>query len=95
MSDDKEKKVKDLESPKKSWFWIRNSSGQASLSVTFLTISFLVTTAAYIFSMFEQVGSLKLRPFDAGATSVYFIPLLTLYFGRRWTDAKFLNEGEK
>lgn len=80
------------ETPKPSWFWIKNSSGQASLSVTFLTISFLVTTAAYVASMFEEVGPLKLRQFDVGATSSYFIPLLTLYFGRRWTDAKFSGD---
>jgi hypothetical protein len=81
-----------VERPKPSWFWIKNSKGQASLSVTFLTVSFLVTTAAYVVSMFEEVGPLKLRPFDVGATSTYFIPLLTLYFGRRWTDAKFSGE---
>jgi len=80
------------ERPKSSWFWIKNSSGQASLSVTFLTVSFFVTTAAYVISMFEEIGPLKLRQFDVGATSTYFIPLLTLYFGRRWTDAKFSGD---
>ena len=80
------------ERPKSSWFWIKNSSGQASLSVTFLTVSFFVTTAAYVVSMFEEIGPLKLRQFDVGATSTYFIPLLTLYFGRRWTDAKFSGD---
>jgi len=86
------KKLEKVEPPKASWFWIKNSSGQASLSVTFLTVSFMVTTAAYVVSMFEEIGPLKLRQFDVGATSTYFIPLLTLYFGRRWTDAKFLGE---
>jgi len=86
------KEVEKTERPKASWFWIKNSAGQASLSVTFLTVSFLVTTAAYVASMFEEIGPLKLRPFDVGATTSYFIPLLTLYFGRRWTDAKFSGE---
>jgi len=86
------KVIEKKERPKSSWFWIKNSAGQASLSVTFLTISFLVTTTAYIISMFEGIGSLKLRPFDVGATTTYFVPLLTLYFGRRWTDARL---GEK
>ena len=90
----KVKTSEDKERPKASWFWIKNSSGQASLSVTFLTVSFLVTTAAYVVSMFERVGPLQLRPFDVGATSTYFIPLLTLYFGRRWTDAKFPGENQ-
>lgn len=98
MSEDKSspevivKEEEKTERPKASWFWIKNSAGQASLSVTFLTVSFLVTTAAYVVSMFEEIGPLKLRPFDVGATSTYFIPLLTLYFGRRWTDAKFSGE---
>lgn len=84
--------TKSSETPKATWFWIKNSSGQASLSVTFLTVSFLVTTVAYIASMFEELGPIKVRPFDVGATSTYFIPLLTLYFGRRWTDAKFSSD---
>ncbi len=85
------------ERPAATWFWIKNSAGEASLSATFLTVSFLVTTIAYIVSMFEEIGPFKLRQFDAGATSAYFVPLLTLYFGRRWTDAKFssVDEGEK
>lgn len=77
--------------PAASWFWVKNSKGEASASVTFLTISFLVTTFAYVAAVFEHIGPLTIRPFDAGACSAYFIPLLTLYFGRRWTDAKFSN----
>lgn len=91
MSDEKETPVK-VETPKASWFWIKNSAGEASLSVTFLTVAFVVTTFNYIASMFETVGPLHVRPFDTGACSAYFIPLLTLYFGRRWTDAKFSSE---
>jgi len=84
------------ETPKASWFWLKNSSGEPSMSVTFLTISFLVTTFGYVASMFEQIGPLQVRPFDASACGTYFIPLLTLYFGRRWTDAKFSQaENEK
>jgi len=84
--------ISELEKPKASWFWIKNSSGEASLSVTFLTISFLVTTGAYILSLFDEIGGFKIKPFDTGATGTYFIPLLTLYFGRRWTDAKYSGE---
>jgi hypothetical protein len=75
--------------PSPSWFWIKNSKGEASASVTFLTLSFVVTTFAYVASIFEHIGPLAVRQFDAGACGAYFIPLLTLYFGRRWTDAKF------
>lgn len=74
---------------KPSWLWIRNGRGEPSVSVTLLTISFLTTTLSYVGSMFEHIGPITLRPFDVAACSTYFIPLLTLYFGRKWTDAKF------
>ena len=89
MSDEtKEPSIDAVEKVKPSWFWIRNSKGEASVSVTFLTIAFLATTASYVAAMFESIGPLVPRQFDAGACSAYFIPLLTLYFGRRWTEAK-------
>ena len=78
-----------LEKVKPSWFWIKNSKGEASATITFVTIAFCVTTIAYIAAMFEKIGSVTIRPFDAGACSAYLIPLLTTYMGRRWTDAKF------
>jgi len=80
--------IEEIEKIKPSWFWIKNSKGEASVSVTLLLIAFLVTTVAYVTSMFESIGSLTPRPFDVGACSAYFVPLLTLYFGRRWTEAK-------
>jgi len=92
MSDNQESSETKLETPKPSWFWMKNSAGEASVSVTFLSIAFLVTTFGYVASIFEHIGSLSVRQFDAGACSAYFIPLLTLYFGRRWTDAKFSSE---
>ena len=81
-----------IEKPKPSWFWLKNSGGDSSASITFLTIAFIVTTFGYIASMFESIGPLHVRQVDVGACGAYFIPLLTLYFGRRWTDAKFLGE---
>lgn len=76
------------ETPKTSWLWIKDSDGKASASVTLLTVSFWVTTLIYILSAVQKVGPLEFRPFDVGAAGSYFIPVLTLYFGRRWTDAK-------
>lgn len=74
---------------KDNWFFIRNSSGEASVSVTLLVISFLVTTLIYIASIFSKIGPVELRPFDVGACSVYFIPIISLYLGRKYTDKKF------
>jgi hypothetical protein len=83
------------ERPTASWFWIKSSDGQASVSTTFLTIAFAATTLSYVTSMFDRIGPLTPRPFDTGACSAYFIPLLTLYFGRRWTNAKFSSESKE
>ena len=79
----KEHKVKD------TWFWIRDSSGHGSVTVTFVTVAFWVTTFAYLLSLVENIGPLVVRPFDVAACSTYFVPLLTLYFGRKYTEAKF------
>lgn len=68
-----------------SSFWINDTSGNPSMSATFATISFFVTTAVYIAAVFEKIGPVTIRPFDAGAASAYLIPTLGLYFGRRWT----------
>ena len=61
--------------------------------MTFVTIAFFVTTLAYVLSIVESIGPVTMRPFDVAACSAYFIPLLTLYFGRKFTDAKF-NSGK-
>lgn len=83
------KSLAESEKIKPSWFWIKNSKGDPSLSVTFLSISFVVTTAAYVLSMFEKIGPFTPKSFDVAACGAYFIPLLTLYFSRRYTEAKF------
>ena len=83
-----ESKEKTKDSKSSSWFWINNTVGKPSMSATFATVAFFTTTAAYIASIFEKVGPLSVRPFDAAACSSYLIPILTLYFGRRWTEAK-------
>lgn len=74
---------------KDTWLWIKDSRGFGSVTVTFLTIAFFVTTIAYVASIVESVGGLAVRPFDVAACSAYFIPILTLYFGRKATEAKF------
>jgi hypothetical protein len=71
------------------WWWMRNDKGMQSVSVTFSAVSFIVTTLIYLGSAFEKVGSITFRPFDVSAAMTYFIPVLSLYFGRRLTDAKY------
>lgn len=80
------------ERSKPYWFWMKNTKGEASASLTFMTIAFFVMTVAFVVSMFESVGPITLRQFDSSAASVYFIPLLSLYFGRRWSEEKYSNQ---
>jgi hypothetical protein len=80
---------KELIKPQTSWIWIKDTNGTPSVTVTFATIAFWVTTLSYILSIVETVGSLHIRAFDVAACSSYLIPILSLYFGRKFTDAKF------
>ena len=90
MSDESKTKTKSSakEESKASWFWIRNTDGKPSMSATFATVAFVASTAAYIAAIFEKIGSFNVRPFDSAACTAYLIPVLGLYFGRRFTDAK-------
>lgn len=73
---------------KSPWYWIKNSSGKSSASVTFAFISFWVTTLLYVLSSIKSCGEIEFREFDSTAVGTYLIPILTLYFGRRWTETK-------
>ena len=83
----------DIEAQKPSWFWIRDDKSTASVTVTFTTIAFLVTTLAYLVSIFDTATVLgqqfTFRQFDVSACSAYFVPILTLYFGRKFTKARY------
>lgn len=79
--------------PAKSWIWIKDTAGYPSVSVTFVTIAFWATTLWFVFSIFAKIWEIEIRPFDPTAASAYLGPLLALYFGRRWTDAKLGNPG--
>ena len=79
---------------KPAWYWVKDSKGYGSVTVTFTLIAFWVTTLAYILSIVEKIGPVSIRPFDIAACSTYFIPILTLYFGRKYTDAKFGAKGD-
>jgi hypothetical protein len=87
---------KDLLVQKKPWYILKDSRGLGSITVTLVLVSFWVTTVAYIGSMFNKIGDIEFREFDPAAVSAYLIPILSLYFGRKWTDLKMSqNQGEK
>jgi len=84
----------EIETVKDSWLWIKNDKGKGSVTVTFVTVAFFVTTISYVMSMFESIGPFSMRPFDVAACASYLTPLLTLYAGRRFTDAKYPTKEE-
>lgn len=80
------------ETPKKSWFWIKNSNGQPSATITFLFIAFWVTTFIFIACHLENLTigtfSIDFKDFDAAGAAIYYLPLMLLYFKRRETETK-------
>lgn len=86
--DDQANATQEPEVPKANWWWMKDTNGKPSVSITMAAVSFFVTTIAYIGSMFVKIGPVEFRAFDAGACASYLIPCLSVYFGRRWTQAK-------
>lgn len=81
--------------PKASWIWLKDSAGFPSVTVTMLTVSFWVTTILYCLSQFQSIGPVQFRAFDVGACGAYFGSILALYFGRRFTEAKYAATGSR
>jgi len=79
------------EVPQAAWYWLKDSAGHPSITVTMMTVSFWITAIVYVASIFQKIGPFEIREFNVGATSSFFIPILTLYFGRRWTESKYGN----
>lgn len=73
--------------PKAPWFYVRDTRGYPSLSVTLVVVSFAVTTVAYVLSIFDHIGTIAIRPFDVAACSTYMIPCIAHYWARKQTDA--------
>jgi hypothetical protein len=64
----------------------KNSEGKPSASFTMMSIGFFVVSLWLVLSIFEKIGGLNIRPFSGTEAAGYFVPLLSLYFGRRFTD---------
>ena len=74
------------------WYWVKDARGHGSVTVTLVFVSFWVTTILYILSHIEKIGPLAIRQFNVAACASYFTPILSLYFGRKLTDAKYGND---
>lgn len=77
--------------PASSRIWMKDSSGHPSVTITFLFVSFWITTIAYILSIVSKIGPVEIRPFDVGACGAYFGIIFSAYIARRYTDARWGN----
>lgn len=74
-----------------SKIWMKDSSGYPSVTITFLFVSFWITTIAYVLSIVSKIGPVDIRPFDVGACGAYFGIIFSAYIARRYTDARWGN----
>lgn len=74
---------------KPAWYWIKDTRGNGSVTVTLVFVAFWVTTISFLLSMFQKVGDIQFRAFDSAACTAYLGPILAVYFGRKWTESKF------
>lgn len=72
---------------------LKNTAGQPSASYTMMIVGFVVITLWLVVSIFKQIGPVEIHPFSGTEALAYFAPLASLYFGRRWTDAKNIDAG--
>jgi len=70
---------------------MKDSSGYPSVTITFLFVSFWITTLAYVLSIVSKIGPVDIRPFDVGACGAYFGIIFSAYIARRYTDARWGN----
>lgn len=66
------------------WYLLKNTDGKKSVSYTMLVATFTVLTLWLTLSIFQKIHHLEIREFDAGSASVWFAPIASLYFGRKW-----------
>jgi len=73
--------------------FFKNTAGEPSASLTMALIAFLVVTLWLLIWLIATPLGAAIPEFDAGTAMTYLMPILTLYFGRRYT-AKIKN-GDK
>lgn len=69
-------------------FWIKNTKGEKSASLTLVVVAFSVIMLHMIASIFVNPFGIAITPFQAAEAMLVLTPLLGLYWGRRNTDVK-------
>ena len=67
-------------------FWIKNTEGKPSASLTLVMVAFTVVMAWMTLSIFVNPFGIQTVPFNATEAMIVLSPLLATYFGRRYTD---------
>ena len=79
--------------------WIKNSKNEPSASLTMSLIAFIAVTVWLVTWLIATPFGAPVPTFDAATAMAYLTPVLTLYFGRRWTSdngrVKAEGTGEK
>lgn len=70
------------------WYLLKDSDGKKSVSYTMMVTTFCVLTLWLTLSMFTKVMHLDIREFDPSGASIWFAPIATLYFSRKWHQAQ-------
>jgi len=67
-------------------FWIKNTQGTPSASLTLVMIAFTVIMTWMTLSIFVNPFGIQTVPFNATEAMLVLSPLLMTYFGRRYTE---------
>lgn len=96
MEKDDKVEVSPKKEPKTGWWWLRNTKGKPDAALTMMVLAFLTVTASYVASVVGEIDiksiHLVFEEFNVSYATTVLIPLMSLYFGRRWTDANAKNK---
>lgn len=72
------------------WWAFRNSAGKKDVAMTLMIVAFTFSLFLAALGAVENINlgdqSFNFRAFDMGFATTVLVPLIGLYFGRRWTD---------
>ena len=74
--------------------WIKNTKGEPSASLTMVVVAFVVVTLWLVVWLIVAPLGVPMPAFEVTTAMGYLMPLLTLYFGRRWTSDGTKVSGE-
>lgn len=79
-------------SSKHPWWALKNSAGKKDVAMSLMIIAFFFALGLAGLGAIETASilgqSLAFRAFDMGFATTVLVPLIGLYFGRRWTDTQ-------